>query len=157
MLFLQTITEMGYEMNSIYWIIILAVLILIEIIALNLTTIWFAGGALAAFIASLYFDNLLLEVIIFAAVSLALLFFTRPVIIQYFESQRAKTDDDDVIGKEALVTVTVDNMTTAGQVDVDGQRWSARSLDGTAIVKGSKVKVQGISGTKLIVSQDQPD
>ncbi|HBY70682.1 MAG TPA: NfeD family protein, partial [Lachnospiraceae bacterium] len=31
-------------MNSIYWIVILVVLIFIEIITLGLTTIWFAGG-----------------------------------------------------------------------------------------------------------------
>ena len=32
-------------MNQLAWLIILAVLILIEIITLGLTTIWFAGGA----------------------------------------------------------------------------------------------------------------
>lgn len=37
-------------MNSIYWLLLIIVLLVIEIITLGLTTIWFAGGALVAFI-----------------------------------------------------------------------------------------------------------
>ena len=40
-------------MNPIIWLIILVVLLFIEIVTLGLSTIWFAGGALAAFIAAL--------------------------------------------------------------------------------------------------------
>jgi membrane protein implicated in regulation of membrane protease activity len=144
-------------MSSIFWIIILAVFILIEIITLSITTIWFAGGALAAFITSLFFDNLILEIIIFMTVSLALLYFTRPVVIKYFHPKNTKTDYEGVIGKEACVTATVDNMNAEGQVEVEGQRWSARSLYGTIIEKGTKVRIQGISGAKLIVSEPKTD
>lgn len=144
-------------MNSIYWIIILAVFILIEILTLNVTTIWFAGGALAAFIVSLFFDNLLLEIILFFVVSLALLYFTRPIVIKYFNPKQIKTDYEGVIGKEAVVITAVDNMSTSGQVDVDGQKWSARSLEGNVLKKGTKVMVQGISGAKLIVAGIKSD
>lgn len=144
-------------MNSIYWIIILAVLILIEIITLRITTIWFAGGALVAFITSLYYNSLFLEIILFLAVSFALLYFTRPIILKHFNPQSSNTDYEGVIGKDAMVIATVDNMKTTGQVDVGGQEWSARSLEGIIIEKGAKVKVQGISGAKLIVTKSQPD
>jgi len=139
-------------MNSIYWLIALAVLIVIEILTLGLTTIWFAGGALVAFIVSLFYDNLLLEIILFLVISMALLYFTRPLVLKYFNPQRTKTNYEGVIGKEALVTATIDNINASGQVIVDGQEWSARSIEGIVIEKGSKVKVQGISGVKLIVS-----
>lgn len=138
--------------NSIYWLIVLAVLIFIEIMTLGLTTIWFAGGALVAFIVSLFFDNLLLEIILFLVVSLALLYFTRPFVMKYFNPKRTKTNYEGVIGKDALVTTTIDNMNAIGQVIVDGQEWSARSLDGSIIENGTKVKVHGISGVKLLVS-----
>ncbi|HHU73982.1 MAG TPA: NfeD family protein [Clostridiales bacterium] len=139
-------------MYSIYWLIVLAVLILIEIITLGLTTIWFAGGALVAFIVSLFVDNIILEIILFLLVSFALLYFTRPLVIKHFNPKRTKTNYQGVIGKEAMVTITIDNMNATGQVIVDGQEWSARSLDGNVIEKGTKVKVEGISGVKLIVS-----
>lgn len=139
--------------NSVYWLIILAVLILIEIMTLGLTTIWFAGGALAAFIASLVVDNLLLEIIVFLTVSMVLLFFTRPLVLKYFNPKRIKTNYEGVIGKTALVIVTIDNLKAEGQVTVDGQEWSAKSLDGNVIEKGNVVKVQGISGVKLFVTK----
>lgn len=66
--------------NSIAWLILLAFLIFVEMITLGLTTIWFAGGALVAFIVSLFYDNLLVEIILFLVISLVLLFFTRPFV-----------------------------------------------------------------------------
>lgn len=140
-------------MNSILWLIVLAILIFIEIITLGITTIWFAGGALVAFIVSLFFDNLILEIILFLAVSIALLFFTKPIIMKYFNSQNNNSDYEGVIGKEATVIAAVDNMKASGQVEVNGQEWSARSLEGDIIVKGTRVTVKGISGAKLIVAK----
>lgn len=139
-------------MNSIYWLIVLAVLIFIEIITLGLTTIWFAGGALVAFVVSLFYDNLLIEIILFLIVSLVLLYFTRPVVLKYFNPKRIRTNYEGVIGKEALVITTIDNINAVGQVSVDGQEWSAKSLEGNIIEKGNKVKVQGIAGVKLMVT-----
>ncbi|MDF2484645.1 MAG: putative rane protein [Herbinix sp.] len=138
--------------NSILWLIILAILIFIEILTLGLTTIWFAGGALIAFIVSLFFDNLLLEIILFLVVSMVLLYFTRPLVLKYFNPRRIKTNYEGVIGKVVIVTITIDNMNAVGQVVVDGQEWSAKALDDVVIEKGTKVKVSGISGVKLIVS-----
>lgn len=138
--------------NSIYWLIVLAVLIFIEIITLGLTTIWFAGGALVAFIFSLFFDNLLVEMILFLVVSLLLLYFTRPLVIKYFNPKRTRTNYEGVIGKEALVIVTIDNYNAIGQVVVDGQEWSAKSAEGEVIEKGTRVIVREVVGVKLIVS-----
>lgn len=41
---------------TIVWLVILAVLLVVEIATLGLTTIWFAGGALIAFLVSLAAD-----------------------------------------------------------------------------------------------------
>lgn len=37
-------------MQTVYWLVIFVVLLIIEIVTMGLTTIWFAGGALAAFL-----------------------------------------------------------------------------------------------------------
>lgn len=138
--------------NSIAWLIILAALILIEFVTLGLTTIWFAGGALVAFVVSLFYDNLFLEAVLFLVVSLVLLFFTRPIVKKYFNTTRVKTNYAAVIGKEALVTTTINNITGTGLATVNGQEWTARSVDNTVIEKGTKVIVEDISGVKLMVS-----
>lgn len=140
-------------MNSVYWLIVLAILIFIEIITLGLTTIWFAGGALVAFILSLFYDNLIVEIIVFIVVSILLLYFTRPIVLKYFNPKRVKTNYEGVIGKEAVVLTTVDNYKATGQVSVEGQEWSAKSLNGDLIEEGSKVKIHGITGVRLIVSK----
>jgi membrane protein implicated in regulation of membrane protease activity len=139
-------------MNQLAWLIILAVLILIEIITLGLTTIWFAGGALVAFIVSLFYDNLVLEVILFLLISLVLLYFTRPVVKKYFNSTRIRTNYSAIIGREALVTTTINNIKGTGLALVGGQEWTARSINDEVIEKGTKVIVESISGVKLIVS-----
>ncbi len=142
-------------MNSIYWIIVLAILIFIEILTLGITTIWFAGGALAAFILSLFYDNLIVEIILFLAVSLALFYFTRPLVMKQLNASRTKSTAEyqGVIGKSAVVMIEIDNMKGLGLVSVDGQEWSARSLDGSVIKSETVVRVQGITGTKVIVSE----
>ncbi|CUH93651.1 NfeD family protein [Herbinix luporum] len=138
-------------MNSIAWLILLILLIFVEFITLGLTTIWFAGGSLVAFIVSLFYDNLLVEIILFLVISLVLLFFTRPIVKKYFNSTRVKTNYAAIIGKEALVTARIDNMNGTGLAVVEGQEWTARSINGEVIEKGTKVIVEEISGVKLMV------
>lgn len=139
-------------MQSWYWLIIMAVLILIEIATLGLTTIWFAFGALAAFIASLAGANLIVQIIVFLAVSLITLIFTRPVAVRFFNSDRTKTNAESLIGEKAVVVEKIDNINASGRVALNGQEWTARSSDNDIIDAGETVTVDSISGVKLIVS-----
>lgn len=139
-------------MQSWYWLIIMAVLILIEIATLGLTTIWFAFGALAAFIASLAGANLIVQIIVFLAVSLITLIFTRPVAVRFFNSDRTKTNAESLIGEKAVVVEKIDNINASGLVALNGQEWTARSSDNDIIDAGETVTVDSISGVKLIVS-----
>lgn len=141
--------------NSILWLLILAILIFIEIITLGLTTIWFAGGALVAFIISLFYDNLLVELILFLVVSMILLYFTRPLVLKYFNPKKGKVNQEGIVGRTATVTAAIDNRIAAGQVEIDGVVWSAKSLDNIVIEQGSVVKIHGISGVRLIVSRNE--
>ena len=51
--------------NPIIWLILLIVLLVIEVLSLGLSTIWFAGGALVAFLAALLGANIFIQVILF--------------------------------------------------------------------------------------------
>ena len=139
-------------MDSIYWLIILAVFLLIEIITLGLTTIWFAGGSLVAFFLSLLVDNPVLEVTVCLIVSFLLLYFTRPIAKNYFNKQRVKTNIDLLIGKDAKVMETIDNLNGTGCVMVNGLEWMARTAnDDITIPAGERVIIRKVSGVKLIV------
>lgn len=139
---------------GIMWLVILAVLLIIEIATLGLTTIWFAGGALAAFLVSLPGAPFWLQVVIFIVVSLVLLIFTRPIAMRYMNKNVEKTNVDSVPGKTGIVTHTINNLKAEGQVMIQGMEWTARSKDGSIIEEGKVVKVTAVEGVKLIVEEE---
>lgn len=79
------------------WLIILVVCIVVELITMGLTTIWFAGGALIAAIAAALSLPLWLQILLFLAVSLVLLYLTRPVAVKYFNKDRVKTNAESLV------------------------------------------------------------
>lgn len=140
-------------MNAVYWLIALAVFLIIEIITLGLTTIWFAGGAFAGFMASMAGLNIWLQFLLFIIVSFVLLYFTRPVVVKYFNKKREKTNIESLSGKMARVLETIDNLNNTGSVDLNGQVWTARTQEDNRVISvGTQVKVVEIKGVKLIVT-----
>lgn len=139
---------------TIVWLVILAVLLVVEIATLGLTTIWFAGGALIAFLVSLAGGPLWLQVLLFLAVSVVLLIFTRPLAMKYMNKNVQKTNVDSIPGETAVVIKTINNLNAEGQVMVKGMEWSARSKDGGIIEEGKVVKVAAVEGVKLIVEEE---
>ena len=145
-------------MNPIIWLIILVILLFIEIITLGLSTIWFAGGALAAFIAALAGGNLTLQVILFLAVSLVLLLFTRPVVMRYLNANKTATNVDSLIGEQAVVSSPINNLLGQGEVLVNGNPWSARSAEENGTIeKNEIVRIVRIDGVKLIVERRESE
>lgn len=141
-------------MDAIVWLILMAALLVIELCTLGLTTIWFAAGALAAFIVATLGGPLWLSITLFVVVSLVLLIFTRPVATKYLNSKTTKTNAESIVGRTAKVTIAIDNLEPSGQVVIGGMEWTARSTqDSIKIPEGTFVTVEGISGVKLIVRE----
>ena len=143
--------------EAIAWLILLILFILIEIATLGLTTIWFAGGALVAFIAALLGFELVVQIVLFFALSVILLVFTRPVAMKYFNTNRVPTNSESLIGTRAKVIETIDNLNNAGTVMINGLEWTARATDNKVIPKDAIVKIVRISGVKAIVEEQIPD
>ena len=136
------------------WLVVFVACIAIEIITMGLTTIWFAGGALVAAIGAALGAPIWLQAVFFGAVSLVLLYFTRPVAVKYFNKDRVKTNAESLVGKQAVVISEIDNLQGIGQVSVNGQEWSARTVEeGITRTEGSVVIVRAISGVKLMVEE----
>lgn len=146
-------------MNAIYWLILFIVLLIVEIITLGLTTIWFAGGALIAFGLSLLEVSSVLQWAVFCGVSLILLFATRPWAVRYFNNQKKeKTNVDSLIGKTAVVTSEIRNLEGKGEVFVNGLTWTARSEEDALMIKeDTHVTVVAVQGVKLIVNIKKED
>lgn len=136
------------------WLIIFVACIVVEIITMGLTTIWFAGGSLVASVAAAIGAPLWLQIVLFVAVSLLLLYFTRPIAVKYFNRDRVKTNAESLVGKQAIVISEIDNLQGIGQVTVGGQEWSARTTEeGITLPVGSVVIIRAISGVKLMVEE----
>ena len=68
---------------------------------------------------------------------------------------RVRTNAQSLIGETAVVTEEIDNLANSGQVQVRGQYWMARTeQENTRILKNTRVKIQSISGVKLIVKEE---
>lgn len=139
---------------TVVWLVILVVLVAIELATMGLTTIWFAGGALAAALISLLHPPVLLQIILFLAVSALLLYFTRPIAVKYFNKDRVRTNVESLVGRQAIVISEIDNLQGIGQVNVGGMEWSARTTaDEVKLPVGAVVIVVAIDGVKLIVEE----
>ena len=143
-------------MNPIIWLVILIVLLVIEVITLGLSTIWFAGGALIAFIAALIGANVWVQTVLFLVVSIILLLFTRPVVMRFLNKYKTTTNAESLIGQQAVVTQTINNLMGRGEVFVNGMEWTARSEQNQdTIEKDTVVRILRIDGVKLIVEKKE--
>lgn len=141
-------------MDMIGWLAVFVLLVGIEINTMALTTIWFAGGSLAAFLAALAGLSVKSQLVIFLIVSFALLFFTRPFAARFINKGTVKTNADGLIGKKARVLSEINNSEACGAAVVNGQEWTARAVrDDLVIPEGEVVIVKEIRGVKLIVDQ----
>ena len=127
-------------------------MLIIEIITVGLTSIWAAGGALAALILNILGLSLVWQVIAFFAVTFVLLIFTRPFAVRFINTQREKTNYEGIIGKTIRIAERVDNIRQTGMAVVNGQEWTVRAEDEQEVLEPETLaKVVNISGVKLIV------
>ena len=139
---------------ALVWLIAMVALLVFEAAVPGLVSIWFAIGALAALLSALLNAPLWLQIFWFIFVSFAALWFTRPLVKKYVNGRVQPTNADVVIGKDAVVFETIDNVRGTGAVSVDGKQWSARSdVADVCIEAGKVVTVLRIEGVKLIVEE----
>ena len=141
-------------MGSNIWLIVFLVLLFIEIVTVNLVSIWFAIGALVSFIISIFIDNITIELTAFVAVSVLTLLLTKGLVNKIKNKNIEKTNLDRVIGKIGIVTTPITKL-EPGEVKVDGKKWSA--ISNKKINVGSKVEILSIDGVKLLVKETKID
>ena len=137
---------------AILWLALMVVFLLLEAGTVSMVSIWFAGGALAAMVASLFGAELWLQLLLFLVVSAALLLALRPLAKKYYTPRLVKTNLDAVIGQEGIVTATVNNTLSTGQVKLGHMEWSARSSSGDILEEGVRIKVDKVEGVKVFVT-----
>ncbi len=136
-----------------FWLAFAVAMLGVEAATVNLTTIWFAGGAVAAFLAALLHMKLAAQIAIFVLVSAALLACVRPLLRRRAARRPAATNADRLIGRLAVVSEPVDNLRATGALRVDGVEWTARAAGDEVIAEGETVRILEIRGVKAVVER----
>ena len=137
---------------ALLWFVSFIILLFIELVTVNLVTIWFALGALAAMIVSLFVDSYIIQIVVFIIVSIVSLAGTKAVVKKFKSFRTTPTNSDMVIGKSGVVTKKIEN-NKYGEVKVYSNIWTATS--DCEIDVGTKIKVLSIEGVKLIVEKEE--
>lgn len=139
-------------METLIWLILIVTFVGIEIATVGLTSIWFAGGALVAFIAKLAGASVFWQIMIFIAASAIFLTLIRPWALKYFKPRLVKTNYETVLGEKVRVTTDIDNIKGTGSAIYKGQEWTARAVEeGKTFAAGEIVTVKEIRGVTLYV------
>lgn len=134
------------------WLALVILFIILELISLGLTTIWFAAGALAAGIAAMFGGPVWLQVILFIAVTSLLLFCTKGFAKRHLDNRIEKTNAEGLIGKTSVVIEAIDNSASSGKIKIGDIEWTARAVNETQVIpEGTKVMIREIKGVKCLV------
>ena len=136
-----------------FWIVVAVAMAVVEAATVQLVSVWFVGGALAAIVVKLLGGPLWAQVLAFGLVTLGLLLMLRPLVKQYLNKDTTKTNVDALVGRKALVIERIDNLQATGRIKLDGADWTARSVDGTVIEEQSEVVIRSVQGVKALVEK----
>ncbi|MYV49156.1 NfeD family protein [Streptomyces sp. SID2888] len=110
-----------------------------------------AVGALAAAAVSGLGGDAVIQVVVFAVVSVALIAVVRPIAARHrSQNPELATGIEALKGKRATVLERVDG--SGGRVKLAGEVWSARALDSELIYEvGQEVDIVDIEGATAVV------
>ncbi|MDE6832739.1 MAG: NfeD family protein, partial [Ruminococcus sp.] len=135
-------------MNLIIWAIAVIIFIILEIVTIQLVSVWLAGGALITMLAVLFSEiSVTGQLILFALSSCILLAVTFPLAKKIRNRKHIPTNSELNVGKQAIVTEEINTHTGTGRVSLDGIYWKAVSDE--IIPINSTVTVIAIEGTTL--------
>ncbi|MGH3648303.1 MAG: NfeD family protein [Micromonosporaceae bacterium] len=143
-------------MAALIWLIIGIGLVVAEIFTVDLFLLMLAVGAFAAAGTALATDNLVVQVLMFGAVSALAVGGIRPFIKKrMLHSSESETPLSVAAIEGAVATVMERVDTDKGLVSVAGDTWTARAYDATQVFEpGDRVKVVEVKGATALVWKD---
>ena len=100
---------------SFVWLLLIIGFILAEAFTYQLVSIWFAAGSIGGLITSFFTENVFYQVIVFTVISVIMFALIRPIAKGKLKATGLKTNAENLIGKEIVITEEVDNALSLGQ------------------------------------------
>lgn len=132
-----------------FWMTLLFVIIEIE--TFGLVSVWFVVGSIAALMVSIFTSSVIIQMIIFMAVSLLLLLWLRSYAIHRLKSEAGRKNNIDELIEMPCVVVTDIPAFDLGEVKLQGKIWRSRSESGTVYQEGERPNILRIEGNTIIV------
>ena len=134
------------------WIIIAVILGIVEVITIDLVSIWFVFGSLVAAMLAWFNFPPLYQIAALVIVSVGLAIITRPYCKKLLRGNVVATNADRLIGKTGTITKAFYG-DGRGEIKVLTESWTCTSKDNLDFSEGEKVKVIAIEGVKLLVTK----
>ena len=137
-----------------FWLTVTLVLGVIEMFSLEFFCLMLAGGSLAAALTSVTTHNWVIQVLVFAVVSLVLLLVVRPSLINRLHANTpdTKNNAEALLGQRVEVLESVTGL--GGLVRLEGEAWSAQTSSGSVIPLGAMARVVEIDGATAVVEPE---
>ncbi|MGN7976431.1 NfeD family protein [Microbacterium sp. 22195] len=134
------------------WLVLIALFLVIEMMTLDFTFLMLSFGSVLGLVSDLVGLPIWAQVIIAAAAAALFIFFLRPPLLHRLRRGEDPTKSNVAALIDLRGTALQDITAVSGQVKLsNGDTWTARSLDGTPIIQGSRVAVAEINGATAIV------
>lgn len=143
-------------MSALVWLIAGIMLVGVEMFIGELTFLMLGGGALAAAASALATDTWWVHLLVFASVSVGLLFFVKPMLKKRMAvpTSTRGTGARELVGETALVVEPTS--AHAGMIRLAGELWSARTLDPAECYEpDDTVHVLRIDGATAVVWKEK--
>ena len=138
------------EMNTV-WLIVAVAFGIAELMTTSLTLVWFSIGALILMVLSTFIESIIIQVVLFAAISITLLVVFTKYFVDKDKTFKYNTNLQGIEQKSGIVKEDILPHKT-GIVTLTGEDWTAISENNEKIEKGEIVKVIRIEGVKLVVT-----
>ncbi len=133
------------------WLMVVILLTIVEVITVNLTTIWFVISGIITIFVSMITDNFAYQLGTFTVLGIILLLTTKSFLQKRLSVIKEATNLDRVVGMDGVVTIPISKK-QSGEVKVDGKLWTA--LSNEELSKGDLIQVIKMDGVKLHVRKE---
>ena len=139
------------------WLIIAILFFILVLFVPGFLLFWLGVGALITMVVSIFVDSVGIQIGIFTVSSILLLFCTRPLAKKFTKNDTTPTNAYSIIGKNGIVVKEINSIKGIGQIKVNGEIWSAKTLSNEIIPEGEFVTVLKLDGVKAIVEKSKDE
>ena len=136
------------------WLLVSLLCLVLELTNGDFFIMCFVIGGVFAAAVSAFSDSFMLQVIVFAVVSMLSVFFIRPIVLKYLHINKEQrlSNADAIIGRIGNVTESI-VANGHGRVKIDGDSWKAVAVNNLSIEEGTRVSIVALDSIIVTVER----